>query len=147
LDADVAMKDPADLRFEDIQVGDRASFRHQITQDDIERFAALSGDRNPLHLDATYAQTTEFTRPIVHGMLLASLLSRLVGMYLPGRRALYLSQSLDFASPVYSGEQVEVIGWVQQKNEAMRVLVLRTEIYAPPQRLAVRGKAHVKVLP
>ena len=78
-------------------------------------------------------------------MLLASLLSRLVGVHLPGRRALYLSQSVDFVQPVYVGDEVEVVGEVIRKQLAMRALVIRTEINASPDRPAVRGKAHVQV--
>lgn len=139
--------EPAELTFDEIEVGSRASFRQQIDQDHLARFAILSGDFNPLHMDENYAGTTEFGRPIVHGMLLASLLSRLVGMHLPGRRALYLSQNIDFAGPVFAGEEVEVVGEVLRKQDAMQTLTMRTEIRVPPARLALRGKATVRVLP
>jgi len=135
-----------DLRFEDIKIGDRASFRRTVTEQDIDEFAALSGDFNPLHIDGEYAANTQFGRRIVHGMFLASLFSRLVGMHLPGRRCLYMSQSLDFIQPVYVGEEIEVVGKVQRKQDATKTLVIRTEIHALPNRLVVRGKAHVKVL-
>ena len=136
----------ADLHFEEIKVGARASFRHTLTEQDIDQFATLSGDFNPLHIDEEYAATTQFGQRIVHGMFLASLFSRLVGMYLPGRRCLYMSQSLDFIQPVHVGDEVEVVGEVQHKQDATRTLVIRTEIYVLPDRLAVRGKALVKVL-
>jgi len=136
----------ADLRFEDITVGDQASFLYALTEQDIDQFAALSGDFNPLHVDEEYASSTPFGRRIVHGMFLASLLSRLVGMYLPGRRCLYLAQSLDFVHPVYVGDEVKILGEVQNKQDATRTLLIRTEIYTLSGQLAVRGKAHVKVL-
>jgi acyl dehydratase len=136
----------ADLSFDEIQIGDRASFRHTISAQGVGQFATLFGDFNPLHFDAEYAAGTPFGRPIVHGMFLASLFSRLVGMYIPGRRALYLSQSIDFVQPVHVGDEVEVVGEVKRKQLAMRALVIRTEIYALPDRPAVRGKAHVQVL-
>lgn len=135
-----------DLGFDDIHLGHRVSFRHSISVHDIQRFATLFGDFNPLHFDAEYAASTPLGRPIVHGMYLASLFSRLVGMCLPGRRALYLSQALDFVQPVYVGDEVEVVGEVTRKQQATRALVIRTEIYVMPDRQAVRGKAHVQVL-
>ena len=136
----------ADRRFEDIKVGDRASFRHTISDQDVSAFAALSGDFNPLHTDREYASTTQFGRRIVHGMLLASLFSRLLGMHLPGRRCLFMSQSLDFVQPVYVGEELQVCGQVLRTQDATRTLVIQTTIRALPDRLVVRGKAHVKVL-
>ena len=136
----------SDLRFEDIKIGARASFKRTVTERDINEFAVLSGDFNPLHIDEEYAATTQFGQRIVHGMFLASLFSRLVGMYLPGRRCLYMSQSLDFIQPVHVGDEVEVVGKVQRKQDATKTLVIRTEIYVLPDRLAVRGKALVKVL-
>ena len=135
----------ADFGFDEIQIGDRASFRRTISAHDVRQFATLTGDLNPLHFDDEYAATTPLNRPIVHGMFLASLFSRLVGMHLPGRRALYLSQSVDFVQPVYVGDEVEVVGEVIRKQLAMRALVIRTEIHALPDRTAVRGKAHVQV--
>lgn len=136
----------ADLRFEDIAVGDEVSFLVTIHERHTEQFAALSGDFNPLHVDEGYAASTPFGRRIVHGMFLASLFSRLVGMYLPGRRCLYLSQSLDFVQPVYIGDQIRIKGEVQRKEEVTKALVIRTAIHALPDRLVVRGKAHVKVI-
>jgi acyl dehydratase len=137
----------ADLRFADISVGDTACFRHSVTAEDVSAFARLSGDCNPLHTDASYAAQTEFGRRLVHGMFLASLFSRLVGMHLPGRRCLYLSQSLDFAQPVFIGDEIEVSGRVLSKNDATQTIMLRTEIRVLPDRLAVHGKAYTKVLP
>ena len=134
-----------DLKFADIGIGDRASFRCTITAQVVQSFAAMTGDLNPIHFEAEHAVSMSFDRPIVHGMLLASLFSRLVGMLLPGRRGLYLSQNVDFVGPVYVGEEVEVVGEVRRKQEATRALVIRTSIDVVPGRAAVRGKAHVQV--
>ena len=79
-------------------------------------------------------------------MFLAALFSRLVGMYLPGRRCLYLSQSLDFTQPVFVGDEVEVTGEVVRKQDDTNTLVISTTLKVLPDRLAVRGKAYVKVL-
>src|SRR6185437_455287 len=95
----------AELNFADIAIGQRYEIERQITKQDVERFAALSGDFNPLHLDPTYAASTEFGGCIVHGMLLASLFSHLVGMHIPGKYALYLGQDLSFRKAVMVGEK------------------------------------------
>ena len=140
------MPSPADLHFDAIAVGAKVSFRRVVQQEDVEAFARLSGDFNPLHVDPQYAAQTQFGRPIVHGMFLGSLLSCLVGMHLPGRRCLYVSQSLDFLQPVHVGDELEITGEVQHKQDALRTIVIQTEIRILPEQLAVRGKAHVKVL-
>src|ERR1700676_2055835 len=83
-----------ELTFPEIAVGDAFTVEHTFTETDVRVFAELSGDYSPLHVDPTYASTTEFGKCVVHGMLLASLFSRLVGMYLPGKHALYVGADL-----------------------------------------------------
>jgi 3-hydroxybutyryl-CoA dehydratase len=138
---------PVDLSFDEIDVGMGRSFCHTVTERDHEQFAVLSGDFSPLHTDEDYASRTPYGRRIVYGMYLGALMSRLIGMYLPGRRSLCLAQSLDFIQPVYIGDEVEVSGEVQRKQDTTRTLILRTAIHAGPERIqVVRGKAHVLVL-
>lgn len=135
-----------DLSYDEIEIGTRASFRRKLTEDDIDEFARLSGDVSPLHTDQHYASGTIYKERLVHGMFLASLVSCLIGMHLPGRRSVCLSQEFDFVQPVYAGEEVEVIGEVKRKQDATQTLVIRTEIVALPERVAVRGKAMVRVI-
>jgi len=136
---------PVRLEYDEISVGMRASFRHAISEEDIRRFAELSGDFNPLHMDAAYASRTRFGKRVVHGMFMGALISRLVGMHLPGRRCLYLAQTLDFLETVHIGDEVTVAGEVQRKQETSRTLLLRTEVTVCG-RAVVRGKAHIHVL-
>jgi len=84
----------------------RASLTRTITAEDVESFARLTGDKNPVHLDKDYAATTRFGRRIAHGMLVGSLFSTLFGTETPGPGALYLGQSLRFKAPVFLGDQV-----------------------------------------
>ncbi len=140
-----APPEPAELRYDDIAVGLRASFERRVTEGDIVDFAALSGDRNPLHLDEEYARSTEVGGRIAQGMLLGAILSRLVGMHLPGRHALYLAQSLEFVTPVRPGDDLMVTGEVTAKTDAVRALTVRTEIRRGDHVVA-RGRALVKVL-
>ncbi|MBN8910508.1 MAG: MaoC family dehydratase, partial [Rhizobiales bacterium] len=82
--------------FEDLAVGQEASLSNMVTEDVINAFAAVSGDRNPVHLDAAYAAGTMFKERIAHGMLSAAYISAVFGMELPGPGAIYISQTLAF---------------------------------------------------
>ncbi len=134
------------LDFDTIAVGDRAEFRHTIEQADVEAFAALTGDYNPLHVDATFSRRTLFRRPVVHGMLSSSFISTMIGTVLPGSGALWTSQTLDFLAPAFVGDTITVIATVEQKSVATRMLTLRTVVVNQHGRELVAGKAQVKVL-
>ena len=84
-----------------MKVGDTFEREFSYSQAEVEAFAQVSGDSNPVHLDAEYAATTAFKRPIIHGMLGASIFTRLMGMEWPGPGAIYLEQSLAFKRPMY----------------------------------------------
>lgn len=92
--------------FEDLSVGMEATYVRRVQEDDVHRFAELSGDTNPLHLDEVYAATTLFEGRITHGFLAASYLSTIFGTILPGPGAIYVSQSLNFRRPVRIGDEV-----------------------------------------
>jgi 3-hydroxybutyryl-CoA dehydratase len=92
--------------FEDLTVGQTASFAKTVTEADILLFSAVSGDINPVHLDAEYAATTPFKGRIAHGMLSAGLISAVLGTKMPGPGTIYLNQSLRFRAPVHIGATV-----------------------------------------
>lgn len=135
-----------DRPWDELQVGETASFDRQISEEDVRAFAALSGDENPLHMDEAYATTTQFGKRVVHGMLLSSLFSQLVGVHLPGKRCLYLAQSLTFRMPVFVGETVTVCGEVTHRSEATHTLTLHTTVTNASGVVCVDGEAQVKVL-
>jgi 3-hydroxybutyryl-CoA dehydratase len=97
---------PKSVYFEDLSVGQEASISNTVTADVISAFAVVSGDRNPVHVDAAYAATTMFKEPIAHGMLSAAYISAVFGMRLPGPGAIYISQTLNFKAPVKIGDEV-----------------------------------------
>jgi 3-oxoacyl-[acyl-carrier protein] reductase len=134
------------LDFSSIEVGERAEFQHQLTQDDVDRFAALTGDYNALHVDPAFARRTLFRRPVVHGMLSASFISTMIGTLLPGSGALWTSQTLDFVSPAFVGDTLTVVATVEQKSVAARVLILHTVVTNQHGQQLVKGTSHVKVL-
>lgn len=94
------------LYFDELSVGQSAEITQVVGAGDIEAFAEVSGDINPVHLDEAYAKTTTFGGRIAHGMLSAAYISAVLGTRLPGPGAIYLSQSLRFRRPVKIGDPV-----------------------------------------
>ncbi len=131
--------------FNELSVGQAFSVERSFEQEDVQRFASVSGDFSPLHVDPEYGASTEFGTCVVHGMLLASLFSQLVGMHLPGKHALYLGQDLSFRKPVRVGEHVKASATIIGKNEGTRSLQLMTEIRNAEDKIVVSGTAKVKV--
>lgn len=134
-----------ELSFDEIKVGDTDSFSRTWTEEDIIAFAKLSGDHNPLHTDDSYAKGTQFGQRLVHGMLLGSLCSRFVGMYIPGKNCLYLNQTLSFKKPVFIGDAVEVVGTVTSKSESTKILSISI-IIKKGEEVVVEGEAKVQVI-
>ena len=91
---------------EEFHIGQKASYTKTFTEEDVERFIAITGDVNPLHVDEEYAAGTRFGRRVLHGMLTASLFSTMVGMLIPGTGAIYRAQTLTFLRPVFIGDTV-----------------------------------------
>ncbi len=118
----------AALALEDLAIGQRCEFETVVGEADIDRFAALSGDASPLHIDAGFARRRGFDDRLVHGAYLVALASRLVGMSLPGRNALLLKMEMSFAAPVVPGTRVRVTGTVEQISEAVRSAVIGVRI-------------------
>lgn len=94
------------MTLDELSVGQSAEAARTVTQADIEGFATVSGDRNPVHLDAAFAAGTAFKGVIAHGMLSAAFISALIAGELPGSGSIYLSQSLAFKRPVRPGDEV-----------------------------------------
>ena len=142
------------LFFEDLQVGQRASFGKTITEADIVLFAAVTGDTNPMHLNADYAKGSIFGERIAHGMLAAGLITKVLGTQLPGPGTIYLSQTLKFRAPVRIGQTVvatvEVVALHPERHRAtLRTLctvegepVLEGDAYVfvPARRAAPPGR-------
>ena len=97
----------AEYTFNDIDIGLEKFFQVKITSSMVDDFVRLSGDYNPLHTDKNFAKSNNFKSTVCHGMLLASFLSRLVGMYIPGKNGLYFSQSLNFINPGYIDDVIK----------------------------------------
>ncbi len=105
-----------------IKVGEIYTHDFKFSQDEVNRFAEVTGDKNPVHLNADYAAKTMFKRPIMHGMLSASLFSKVFGTLFPGEGTIYLKQSLSFLKPMYVDVAYEAVFTVKEvigdKNRA-----------------------------
>ena len=109
---------------EDMEIGMTRSLSKTITDADIEMFATVSMDRNPVHLDEDYAQDTIFGGRIAHGMLTAGLISAVIGEQLPGHGTVYMGQSLKFTAPVRPDDRVEASVTVREIDHARRRVTL-----------------------
>ena len=140
------MTEPTETKLVNLSIGQRAEFTEVISESMIDEFAKLSGDYNPHHMNESYARKTRFKKRICHGMLLASLFSRLIGMHLPGKHSLYFSQSLNFLYPAFIDDKVTVEGEVVKISRSTGIITLKTRITKENNIELVTGEAKVVVL-
>ena len=133
-----------ELAYADIKIGDEASFAKTITESDIVNYAGLTGDFNPIHIDAEYARQSMFKERIAHGMLVSGLISAVLGMRLPGPNSLYLGQDLKFKAPVKIGDTVTAVATVTDKRDDKRIITLKTTVSNQHGEVVVDGSAVVK---
>ena len=134
----------SNLVFDEISVGDTATYSRLITHREVEVFAAVSGDHNPLHLDPDYAATTDFGECIAHGMLTGALISATIAMQLPGPGAVYLGQSIQFRAPVFLGDTLTVELTVTDKHGKRPWLTLGCVVTNQDGKTVARGEAQVR---
>ncbi|MBM3644899.1 MAG: MaoC family dehydratase [Alphaproteobacteria bacterium] len=115
------------LYLEDLKTGMSAQFGKTVGEADIQAFAGVSGDTNPIHLHQGFAATSRFGQRIAHGMLSASFISTVVGTKLPGPGSIYISQSLNFKAPVKIGDTVTAVCTIVDIDAAKRRVRLATE--------------------
>lgn len=126
------------------KVGDKASISKAFTAEEVEQFAAISADTNPIHLDEEFAADSIFGQRIVHGMLVGSLFSALIGVELPGTGSIYLGQNLSFRAPVLIGEEVTASVEVISIRDDKPILKLRTVCVNSAGTVVIDGEAVVK---
>ncbi|MFN2150812.1 MAG: MaoC family dehydratase [Anaerolineales bacterium] len=129
-----------------IQTGDCASLSKTFSEKDVLTFAEISGDRNPVHIDAAFASSTRFERQLVHGMLTAGLISAVLGMQLPGPGSIYLKQELNFRAPVYFGDTITATVTVIKVREDKPIITLETICTNQDGETVIDGEA-VLMLP
>jgi len=129
--------------FDEIYINQSEEFEVEISEVLVDEFSKITGDSNPMHMDPLFASKTSFGKRIAHGMLLASLFSRLVGMNLPGKNGVYFSQSLNFRKPCYVGDTVKIIGTVTDKSISAKIITIKTEILKQNKECILDGEAKV----
>lgn len=134
-------------RFEDIYVGLKEEFQVTVTPEMLEQFCRITGDINPLHTQEPFAKEKGYETRVAYGMLTASFLSTLAGVYLPGERSLIHSVESKFTKPVYTGDVLTVSGQVTECNEMFSVFTMKTTIVNQKGEKVLRGKMQVGVLP
>ena len=129
---------------EDLTIGMESSYQKTITETDIDAFAALTGDTNPVHLDSEYAATTPFKARIAHGMLSAGLISTVLGTQLPGPGCIYLEQQIKFKAPVFIGDTLVATVTVADINQRRGRVSLKTQCFVNT-KLVADGTASMMV--
>ncbi len=127
-----------------LKIGDRATLSKTVTAKDVEQFALITGDTNPLHLDQTYAAKTRFGGRVAHGMLGASLISAVLGTKLGG--PIYLGQTLKFAKPIWIGDTITATAEVISADERKYVFTIRTRVTNQEGIEVIVGEATVRPL-
>ena len=132
--------------FEDLRIGQKASLKKTISEKDIEHFIAITGDKNPLHIDESFAGRTFFGQRIAHGMLSASLFSTLVGMYIPGIGAIYKKQTLEFLRPVFIGDTLTAWFEIVKIDRDKEEILIKSWIENQDGKVVTQGEAVTSLL-
>lgn len=122
-------------------IGEKAEMIKSFTQEEVNNFIKISLDNNPIHYDKDYASSTIFEKPIVHGMLVSSLISAVIGTKLPGKGTIYLGQNLKFVKPVYVNEKIKAVVEVLNKKEQKPIYTLLTTCFNEKGEEVIKGEA------
>jgi len=140
--------------YDEIEIGQTASYSKTVTEQDVQLFAAVSGDVNPVHLDEAFAKGSMFGKRIAHGMYTGALVSAALALHLPGPGCIYLGQSLSFRAPVFIGDTITVNLEITAKNDKKHYLTLscvavnqdgkkvatgEANVIAPPEKLSIEA--------
>ena len=124
-----SVKDLNGFYFEDLKIGTTDEFSKTISEADIQTFADVSVDSNPVHLNPEYAKSTFFKGCIAHGILTASFVSTVIGTRMPGPGCIYVAQNLKFKAPVRAGDTVKAVCTVTELNEKRKFAEIKTQCF------------------
>lgn len=130
----------------DLKIGDSFSTTREITDELIRKFADVSGDHNPIHLDEEFAAKTRFGKRIAHGMLSGAFISAVLGYEFKERRIVYLSQTMRFTAPAFIGDTITTTATVKAIREERGIVTLETTCTNQDGETTVKGKAVVMIL-
>jgi 3-hydroxybutyryl-CoA dehydratase len=131
------------IPFAELKIGDKGSLSKTVSEHDIYTFAGVTGDFNPIHVDAEFAKQTMFKERIAHGMLSAGFISAVLGTIMPGPTNLYMSQELLFKAPVKIGDTVTATVELIEKIEEKHRLIFRTTVTNQDGVLVIDCKAKI----
>jgi len=137
------MSDLSNFTFDDLQIGQTATFTRTASEEAVKLFAAVSGDTNPVHLDAEFAAGTMFKERIAHGMYTGGLISAAIAMEMPGPGTIYLGQELRFERPVKLGDTITITLEVIEKIDGKNFVKLKTTATNQDGKVVVSGTATV----
>jgi len=126
-----------------LKVGDTYEMPFSLTQQQVNAFAELSGDKNPVHIDEAFAANTSFKKPIVHGIFSAAIFSRILGTIFPGDGTIYLGQTLQFKRPVYPGEEYQARVEVVSLDGRNSATISTTLTHTATGKVVIDGEAKV----
>lgn len=128
----------------EFKIGDQASFSKTITESDVYGFAGICGDFNPVHVNKVDAEKSVFGKQVAHGMLCGSLISTVLGMYMPGPGTIYMKQELKFVAPVYIGDTLTAIAVIKELLPKRKAQIY-TEVKNQEGKTVIEGEALVKL--
>jgi 3-hydroxybutyryl-CoA dehydratase len=131
----------------DLKVGDTFTITKEVTDEAVRKFAEVSGDYNPIHLDEEFAAKTMFGRRIAHGMLGASYISAVLGYKMSEQKIVYLSQTLKFIAPVYIGDTVTAKATVKEIREDKPIVTIEATCENQNGEIVITGEGKIMVLP
>lgn len=132
-----------EYRFENLKVGQFESFCYEVTQDKVDLFKKLTGDTNPLHVDKDFALSHNFKDKVVYGMLTASLISTLGGIYIPGKYCIIQQVKIKFSKPVFVGDKLFVKGTVSELFDSVKLCEIKVEIINQYKKKVLKGLLEV----
>ena len=130
----------------DITIGDSFSTSREITDELIRKFAELSGDYNPIHLDEEFASKTRFGKRIAHGMLIGAFISAVLGNGFKGYTGIYLSQTMKFTNPVFIGDTVTITSTVTHIREDKKIITLENICRNSNGKTLVTGESAIMLI-
>jgi acyl dehydratase len=129
-----------------MEIGDSYSITKIFTDDDVTKFANITGDKNPIHLDEKYAAGTRFKKRIVHGLLVSGMISAILGLHLPGPGCVYIKQTLNFRAPVFLNDKITSSVKVLKLRSDKPIVTLETVCKNHENTIVIDGEA-VLLLP
>ena len=127
-----------------IEQNEEYRYSFSFTQEDVIKFAEVTGDNNPIHLDADYAAKTPFSQPIMHGFLAGSIFSEVFGTMFPGEGSIYMKQSMEFRRPMFVNKEYEAVFTVTEVNREKHRAIVNTSIVSKEDgKETLKGEAMV----